>query len=70
MLDESPFAGEGYRKVRGRLRRERWGTDGTMAWTQADGWAWVFAPSTTTPPRPGDTWPRWATSAPGGYPLV
>ena len=88
VLADSPFAGEGYRKVRARLRREhgvrvsgkrvlrllrregllapqrvrgrrrprphdgtiipdrpnvRWGTDATMAWTQADGWVWVFA---------------------------
>jgi len=88
VLGESPFAGEGYRKVRARLRREhgvhvsgkrvlrlmrregllapqrgqrrraprphdgrittdapdvRWGTDGTMAWPQDDGWVWVFA---------------------------
>ena len=22
---------------------QRWGTDGTMAWTRSDGWVWVFA---------------------------
>jgi hypothetical protein len=88
VLADSPFAGEGYRKLRARLRRQhqvhvsgkrvlrllrregllapqrargrrrprphdgtiipeapnlRWGTDATMAWTRADGWAWVFA---------------------------
>jgi hypothetical protein len=87
VLTDSPLAGEGYRKVRARLRREHGvhvrgkrvlrllrrgglpapqrsvggagrirmtarssptgrtgapGTDATMAWTRADGWAWVF----------------------------
>ncbi len=87
VLQNSPFCGEGYRKVRARLRREagiatsgkrvlrlmrragllapqrarrrrtprphdgtiipagpnqRWGADGTMAYTRADGWVWVF----------------------------
>jgi hypothetical protein len=42
----------------------RWGTDATMAWTRADGWVWVFAASTTTPPRRGRTWPRSAIGSP------
>jgi putative transposase len=109
VLVASPFAGEGYRKVRARLRREhgirvggkrvlrllrqegllapqrvrgrrkprphdgtiipdgpnqRWGTDATMAWTRVDGWVWVLPASTTTPLRPGRTWPKSATASP------
>jgi putative transposase len=109
VLVASPFAGEGDRKVRTRLRREhgirvggkrilrlfgqegllapqwfrgrrkprphdgpiipngpnqRWGTDATMAWTQDDGWVWVFAVVIITPPRPGRRWPRPVTASP------
>lgn len=88
VIADSPFTGEGYRKVRARLRRDHdirvggkrvlrlmrrdgllapqrdrrrrkprphdgsiipdrpdvmWGTDATMAYTNLDGWVWLFA---------------------------
>jgi hypothetical protein len=109
VVRDSPFAGEGYRKVRARLRREhgvqvsgkrvlrllrregllvpqrlrgrrsprphdgtiipeapnlRWGTDATMAWTRSTGGCGCLPAWITTPPRPGRTWPRWATASP------
>lgn len=53
VIGESPFAGEGYRKIRARLRREhdthvsgkrvlRLLRRATMAWTVDDEWVWVF----------------------------
>jgi putative transposase len=55
VLKDSPFAGEGYRKVRARLHREHGihvsgkrvlrllRREGLLAWTRVDGWVWVFA---------------------------
>jgi hypothetical protein len=94
VLVDSPFAGEGYRKVRARLRREHQvqvsgkrvlrllRREGLLAPQRArgrrkprphDGTIIPAAPNqrcgcspawTTTPPRPGRTWPRWATGSP------
>src|SRR4029450_12819989 len=109
VLVASPFAGEGYRKVRARLRREHQVQvsgkrvlrllrqegllapqrirgrrkprphDGTIIpaapnqrWAPTPPWpgpestagSGSLPASTTTPPRPGPMWPRWATASP------
>jgi hypothetical protein len=109
VLATSPFAGEGYRKIRARLRREHGvqvsgkrvlrllRAHGLLApqrvrgrrkprpmtarssprrptsagarmrpWPgpRPTGGCGCSPASTTTPPRPGRTWPRWATGSP------